>query len=157
MKQSIKPHSKLIPEFKLWWSRSAFLFPVKRTCHVSFRAIKKKFRKNFKEWNDDTNLSVNLGSSSRSSLASESTISVFSDVVQNNQHHVGSEKSWVRVLSGSIWLFQGKASHYWERLYELKSALIWLILVSIDRAMAELQNLNLNEKFLFCLICIIIV
>ena len=46
---------------------------------------------------------------------------------------------------------------YGARLYELKSALIWLILVSIDRAMAELQNLNLNEKFLFCLICIIIV
>ena len=70
---------------------------------------------------------------------------------------VGSEKSWVRVLSGSIWLFPSKASHYSERLYELKSALIWLILVSIDRAMAELQNLNPYEKIIFCLICIIIV
>ena len=55
---------------------------------------------------------------------------------------LGSEKSWVCVLSGSIWLFPSKASRYSERLYELKSALIWLILVSIDRAMAELQNLN---------------
>ena len=66
---------------------------------------------------------------------------------------LGSEKSWVRVLSGSIWLFPSKASYYSERLYELKSALIRLILVSIDKAMAELQNpYEMFNMYNYCMI-----